>query len=130
MQYENLHVQNQEAFIHIFGFLNLAVLYEYSKYTCNDLTLKIVLLFAEGLFSGYCSCHTVVCAVIGRAEKFLTPLLVEYCLVSSCLFYVMWSHIGKDSKHHGPVARPSHKFYKSYKGNSTFIAIFLLLQIV
>ncbi|XP_076807786.1 proton channel OTOP2-like [Clavelina lepadiformis] len=68
------------------------------------------------LFSGQCACNTAFCKVVYQANVFLFPFMVEFCLVSSCLLYIMWQNTGIAQKREKAIIKPSFKFYKSYKG--------------
>jgi len=75
-----------------------------------------LLCFAARIFYKECICTTALCKAASSADHFLFPFDVDFCLVSSCLLYVMWKNVGTEPKVENQVVKPSYKLYKSYKG--------------
>ena len=85
------------------------------KYVLRQVTLRNLCVIGF-LFRGNCTCRTVYCNRVVEADKFLFPFLVEFCLISTCLFYVTWKKVGKKAKQIRCIFKPCYKFFQAYKG--------------
>ena len=110
-----LHPRAREFF-----FLTLCIILSFAFNDFRSINSgKLVCLFSTFLgflFRGNCTCKTAYCNRVVKADKFLFPFLIEFCLISTCLLYVTWRKVGKKAMPLRRIFKPCYKLFKAYKG--------------
>ncbi|XP_076811101.1 proton channel OTOP2-like [Clavelina lepadiformis] len=85
----------------------------------------------RGLFYGKCRCTTDFCLVVSKAELFLSPILVEFSLVTTCLLYEIWRNVRRALHHDHSTKKRNYNITKTYQGifvgASVFVATVVMI---
>ncbi|XP_076811227.1 proton channel OTOP2-like [Clavelina lepadiformis] len=79
-----------------------------------------------GMMIGNCLCSTEYCEVVAKAELFLSPILVEFSFVVTCLLYIIWRKVGQSQSSHHSHGKPKYKISNTFKGILVGILVFLV----